>query len=232
MRGLYAHASDRMRDDLKAALQARWEDSLRARAAIHGCSPVPLLDELLNPFRDEGHQHDDPASPVTDKTAATTTGQGRPEPGGREKMISQIPPKYSKDPTQPARVRPVRRASDLVRHHDQRVELRGFEPLTPSMRTRCATGLRYSPKGTAVSVANLAARSRRRQAPRRPRRPLRRQGCPARRSSTSRAGSATSSTTSTPTPRCGPSAIDGQPHPLGLCAALADGASGRPGLLR
>ena len=34
------------------------------------------------------------------------------------------------------------------------VELRGFEPLTPSMRTRCATGLRYSPKGTAVSVAN------------------------------------------------------------------------------
>jgi hypothetical protein len=26
------------------------------------------------------------------------------------------------------------------------VELRGFEPLTPSMRTRCATGLRHSPK--------------------------------------------------------------------------------------
>jgi hypothetical protein len=26
------------------------------------------------------------------------------------------------------------------------VELRGFEPLTPSMRTRCATGLRYSPE--------------------------------------------------------------------------------------
>ena len=40
MRGLYTHASDRMRDDLKAALQARWADSLRARAAIHECSPV------------------------------------------------------------------------------------------------------------------------------------------------------------------------------------------------
>jgi hypothetical protein len=26
------------------------------------------------------------------------------------------------------------------------VELRGFEPLTPSMRTRCATRLRYSPE--------------------------------------------------------------------------------------
>jgi hypothetical protein len=34
-----------------------------------------------------------------------------------------------------------------------RVELRGFEPLTPSMRTRCATGLRYSP-WNADSVAN------------------------------------------------------------------------------
>ena len=39
--------------------------------------------------------------------------------------------------------------------------------------------------------------------------PARRPGCQARRSSTSRPGSATSSTTSTPTPRCGPSAIDG-----------------------
>src|SRR5216683_3692643 len=47
MRGLYAHASDRMRDDLNRALQARWEDSLRARAAIAPRSPVPLLDELL-----------------------------------------------------------------------------------------------------------------------------------------------------------------------------------------
>ena len=33
------------------------------------------------------------------------------------------------------------------------VELRGFEPLTPSMRTRCATGLRYSPE-------NLSQRSK------------------------------------------------------------------------
>ena len=39
MRGLYAHASTRMRDDLKAALQARWEDSLRCRATISPHSP-------------------------------------------------------------------------------------------------------------------------------------------------------------------------------------------------
>jgi hypothetical protein len=41
------------------------------------------------------------------------------------------------------------------------VELRGFEPLTPSMRTRCATGLRYSPRRTPVSVANAGAYPRR-----------------------------------------------------------------------
>ena len=39
-----------------------------------------------------------------------------------------------------------------------RVELRGFEPLTPSMRTRCATGLRYSPR-------NSRQRSKRRALP-------------------------------------------------------------------
>lgn len=47
VRGLYTHVSDRMRDELTAALQARWEDSLRARIAIHPRSPLPLLDELM-----------------------------------------------------------------------------------------------------------------------------------------------------------------------------------------
>jgi len=36
---------------LEAALQARWEESLRERAAIDPHSPVPLLDNLLAPFR-------------------------------------------------------------------------------------------------------------------------------------------------------------------------------------
>ena len=56
MRGLYTHVSDRMREALVLALQARWENSLRARAAIHPHSPVPLLDELLAPHRH--HQAD------------------------------------------------------------------------------------------------------------------------------------------------------------------------------
>ncbi len=42
MRGLYTHVSDRMRETLVKALQARWEDSLRARAAIrHRHRPAP-----------------------------------------------------------------------------------------------------------------------------------------------------------------------------------------------
>ena len=71
IRGLYAHVSDRMRDDLKHALQARWEDSLRDRAVIAPRSPFPLLDELLT-------------AEVTRRNQAT--------PGDREKMISQILP--------------------------------------------------------------------------------------------------------------------------------------------
>ena len=51
MRGLYAHVSPRMRDELLAALQGRWEESLRQRADIDPHSPVPLLDSLLAPFR-------------------------------------------------------------------------------------------------------------------------------------------------------------------------------------
>ena len=51
MRGLYAHASQQVREELTAALQARWDESLRRRAAIDPHSPDPLLDNLLAPFR-------------------------------------------------------------------------------------------------------------------------------------------------------------------------------------
>ncbi len=51
MRGVYTHVSDAMRTELKQALQTRWEQSLRARAAIAPHSLVPLLDALLAPYR-------------------------------------------------------------------------------------------------------------------------------------------------------------------------------------
>ena len=69
-----------MRDDLKHALQTRWEESLRARAAIAPHSPVPLLDELLT---------------------AEVTQQNGVTPGDREKVISQIPPNRPRRPREP-----------------------------------------------------------------------------------------------------------------------------------
>lgn len=52
MPGLCAHASQRMRDDLTVALQNRWEESLRERAAIAPRSPVRLLDGLAASHRE------------------------------------------------------------------------------------------------------------------------------------------------------------------------------------
>jgi hypothetical protein len=121
-----------MRDGLKHALQARWDESLSARAAIDTHSPAPLLDQLLAPFREAAASRETVEQPTT--------------PGDREKMISQIPPNHAESPSHGSRLGPKERASDLVIDQNQSVELRGFEPLTPSMRTRCATGLRYSPK--------------------------------------------------------------------------------------
>lgn len=44
---MYGHISPAMREELKAALQKRWEESLRQRAALSPVSVVPLLNRLL-----------------------------------------------------------------------------------------------------------------------------------------------------------------------------------------
>jgi hypothetical protein len=77
MRGLYAHASERMRAELIKALQARWEESLRQRAALAPHSPVPLLDSLL--------------------AQARAGAPGAPESTG-SRDSSQIPPSKAKAP--------------------------------------------------------------------------------------------------------------------------------------
>jgi len=59
MRGRYAHVSQQMRDELLEALQSRWEQSLRQRAAIYPRSPFPLLDNLLAPFRADDADQDE-----------------------------------------------------------------------------------------------------------------------------------------------------------------------------
>ena len=45
--GTYAHVSDAMRDQIKQALQRRWETALDARAKLGPTSPVGVLNELL-----------------------------------------------------------------------------------------------------------------------------------------------------------------------------------------
>ena len=51
MHGAYGHVSPTMRATLKAALQTRWEDALRARARLSPRSIVPALDALLGAHR-------------------------------------------------------------------------------------------------------------------------------------------------------------------------------------
>ena len=47
MHGVYGHVSPAMRNDLKAALQERWEGALRDRARMSPTSAVPTLQTLL-----------------------------------------------------------------------------------------------------------------------------------------------------------------------------------------
>ena len=47
MHGVYGHVSPAMRAELCAALQERWEASLRQRAQLGTRSLVPVLDRLL-----------------------------------------------------------------------------------------------------------------------------------------------------------------------------------------
>jgi integrase len=47
MRGIYSHVTDRMLSEIRDALQRRWEESLRARAALSPTSAVPALNAAL-----------------------------------------------------------------------------------------------------------------------------------------------------------------------------------------
>ena len=53
IRGVYSHVSPDARQKLLRSLTDRWEQSLRERAALHPRSPLPLLDDLLRPFREQ-----------------------------------------------------------------------------------------------------------------------------------------------------------------------------------
>ena len=51
MHGVYGHVSPAMRAGLQAALQQRWEGSVRERARLNPHSIVPVVDALLADYR-------------------------------------------------------------------------------------------------------------------------------------------------------------------------------------
>jgi hypothetical protein len=59
MHGVYGHVSPAMREELKAALQARWDEALLQRAALSPMSVVSVLNGLLADIRPT-------SSPITD----------------------------------------------------------------------------------------------------------------------------------------------------------------------
>jgi integrase len=74
MRGVYSHVSDAMRAEVKAALQERWEASLRERARLAPHSIVPVLAALL---AEQGGSHNKIGSQIAPKTGHRS-GQLRP----------------------------------------------------------------------------------------------------------------------------------------------------------
>jgi hypothetical protein len=79
MRGLYTHVTQAMRENLTAALQARWETSLRDRAALDPHSPVPLLNNLLAPYRAVRQDAAGHRAPRLALAGSAGTGKARPD---------------------------------------------------------------------------------------------------------------------------------------------------------
>lgn len=68
IRGVYSHVSPDARQKLHRALADRWEQSLRERANLHPHSPLPILDDLLRPYRERREadcSHTAPRTAVT-----------------------------------------------------------------------------------------------------------------------------------------------------------------------
>jgi hypothetical protein len=78
MHGVYGHVSPAMRVDLKAALQARWEDSLRERARLCPRSIVPTLDALLAAYRQARSRSAPSSLPKSDTGGVVGWDQGHP----------------------------------------------------------------------------------------------------------------------------------------------------------
>ncbi|TDD37810.1 hypothetical protein E1287_07050 [Actinomadura sp. KC06] len=80
----YSHVTDGMRQDLKVALQTRWETALSQRAQICPHSPVRLVDELLVPHREPRGNVVSHTSPNHAKGPVSRRGERAFDLGGAE----------------------------------------------------------------------------------------------------------------------------------------------------
>jgi site-specific DNA recombinase len=137
--GLYDDAPDKVRRQLNQAFYEKFfinDDE----------TSVAVVDDVLRPPFDEIRDaeqafrlHERYGSVTPIREGARKRSGGRPTSPTKQKSAlsggSDAPHAVLAD------IVPVSVSSKRVM-----VELRGFEPLTPSMRTRCATGLRHSPE--------------------------------------------------------------------------------------
>ncbi len=101
-------------------------------------------------------------------TSTSATAVARPQPRNCE--CTRTPPAWRPRPLRaPPQLRglgrahckaPGHRCAEALRCQPVHVDLRGFEPLTPSMPWRCATELRHRPVGAAGHDTTGAARAR------------------------------------------------------------------------
>jgi len=108
MRGLYAHASDRMRDELPAALEAHWEHALSARAALLPPLPRPAAGHTPSALREAASQSTaDPETPrATSAQPVGTWRQARADLPNSSQICRRSHPR--------SRMRPAPGASDLA----------------------------------------------------------------------------------------------------------------------
>ena len=125
---LYLSAPPDVRRQLNQAVFARFwiiDDQ------VQGADLTDTFAQLLDPDLAARLQDENEAAANTRATGAHVD-----QPDGIQRPNGPLPTEM----TNPG---PNRDRGSNIR---TQVELRGFEPLTPSMRTRCATGLRHSPE--------------------------------------------------------------------------------------
>jgi hypothetical protein len=72
---VYSQVTPRMQADLKDALTVLWEDALSQRVRLNSHSPVPILDRLLTPLREQDEPQGEETIEVVSQKSPRNTDQ-------------------------------------------------------------------------------------------------------------------------------------------------------------